>query len=109
MLLARWTLLIGWAVVASMCLMLIAGLKQVSEAQAEIASLRQEMLEERDISLGEVRAECDQARARVRMLYAEATGLLNKLLMSVNERPQRRTPGPPVWVDPDRPRTPAVR
>ncbi len=106
--LAKWTLLIGWAAVVSIGLMRIAGLEEeVGEAQAAIAGLRQEVLEARKVSVGEARAECDQARAEVRMLQAEATGLLNKLLLSVNELPQptHRTLAPPVWVDPDRPAT----
>ena len=108
--LAKGTLLIGWAAVVSMGLMRIAGLEEeVRETQAEIAGLRQEVLEARDTSIGQARAECDHARARVRMLYAEATGLLNKLLLSMNERPQHRTLRPPVLVDPDHPRMPAVR
>jgi hypothetical protein len=89
--LAKGTLLMGWAAVVSMGLMRIAGLEEaVKQAQAEVAVLRQEVLE--------ARAERHQARA-------EAVGLLNKLLLSVNELPQptHRTLGPPVWVDPDRP------
>ena len=62
--LAKWTLLIGWAVVASMCLMLITGLKQIGEAQAEIASLQQEVLEARDILIGQAGADCSQAAPR---------------------------------------------
>ena len=102
---AKWTLLIGWAIVVSMGLIRIAVLEEeVGKAQAAIAGLRQEVLEARNVSVGEARAECDQARAEVRMLQAEATGLLNKLLLSVNELPQptHRELGPPVWVDPDR-------
>ena len=104
--LAKGTLLMGWAAVVSMGLMRIAGLEEaVKQAQAEVAVLRQEVLEASNVSVGNVHAECDQARAEVRMLHAEATGLLNKLLLSVNELPQptHRTLGPPVWVDPDRP------
>ena len=96
--LAKGTLLIGWAAVVAMGLLRIAGLEEaVKQAQAEVAVLRQEVLE--------ARAERDQGRAEVRMLHAEATGLLNKLLLSVSELPQptHRTLGPPVWVDPDRP------
>jgi hypothetical protein len=89
--LAKGTLLIGWAAVVSMGLMRIAGLEEaVRQAQAEVAVLRQEVLA--------ARAERDQGRA-------EAVGLLNKLLLTVSESPRatHRTPGPPVWVDPDRP------
>ena len=87
--LAKGTLLVGWAAVVAMGLMRIAGLEEaVKQAQAEVAVLRQEVLE--------ARAERHQARA-------EATGLLNKLLLSVNELPTQRTLEPPVWVDPDRP------
>jgi hypothetical protein len=89
--LAKGTLLIGWAAVVSMGLMRIAGLEEaVKQAQAEVAVLRQEVLA--------ARAERDQGRA-------EAVGLLNKLLLTVSESPRatHRTPGPPVWVDPDRP------
>lgn len=103
---AKWMLLIGWASVISMGLMRIAGLEaQVRQAQAEVAVLRQEVLQARNVSLGKARADCDQARAEVRLLQAEVTGLLNKLLLSVNEvpHPTRRTPRPPVWADPDRP------
>ena len=105
--LAKWTLLIGWVVTALMGLMLVAGLKQVREAQAEIDSLRQEMLETGDTSVGQASTECDHARAQVRMLQAETTGLLNKLLLSVSEASHRpaRTTGASVWIDPDRPRT----
>jgi outer membrane protein TolC len=107
--LAKGTLLIGWAMVVSAGLIRIAVLQEeVREAQAAIAGLRQEVLEARDVSVEEARAECDQARAEVRLLQAEATGLLNKLLLSLNELspPTHRSLGPPVWVDPDRPRTP---
>ena len=87
--LAKGTLLIGWAAVVSMGLMRIAGLEEaVKQAQAEVAGLRQEVLAASNVSVGNVHAECDQARAEVRMLHAEATGLLNKLLLSVNELPQ---------------------
>jgi hypothetical protein len=95
--LAKGTLWIGWAAVVLMGLMRIAGLEEaVKQAQAEAAVLRQEVLE--------ARAERHQARA-------EATELLNKLLLSVNELPQptHRTLEPPVWVDPDRPRTREVQ
>jgi hypothetical protein len=44
-------------------------LKQISEAQAEIASLQQEVLEARDISIGQAGAECNQARRSHRILY----------------------------------------
>jgi hypothetical protein len=94
--LAKWTLLIGWAIVVAMGFIRIAGLEEeVRQAQAEIAGLRQEVLA--------ARAERDQARA-------EAMGLLNRLLLTVNEpQPTHRTLGPPVWVDPDRPRTREVQ
>jgi hypothetical protein len=89
--LAKWTLLIAWAAVVSMGLIRIAGLeKEVRQTQADIAGLRQEVLA--------ARAERDEARA-------EAVGLLNKLLLTVSEPPRatHRTPGLPLWVDPDRP------
>jgi hypothetical protein len=102
--LAKWTLLIAWAAVVSMGLIRIASLEEeVRQAQAEIAGLRQEALA--------ARAERDQARAEVRMLHAATMGLLNKLLLTVNEPPlaTHRTLGPPLWVDPDRPRTREVQ
>ena len=80
-----------------MGLVRIAGLEEeVRQAQADIAGLRQKVLA--------ARAERDQARAEARIL-------LNKLLLTVNEptQPAHRTPGPPVWADPDRPRTREVQ
>jgi outer membrane protein TolC len=103
--LAKWTLLTGWAVVVSAGLIRIAVLEeQVGEAQAAIAVLRQEVLGAPSVSVGQTRDDCDQARAEIRMLQAEATALLNKLLLSVNELPKTKPQalGPPVWVDPDR-------
>jgi hypothetical protein len=103
---AKWTLLTGWAVVVSAGLIRIAVLQeQVGEAQAAIAVLRQEVSGAPSVSVGQIREDCDQARAEIRMLQAETTVLLNKLLLSVNElaQPSRQILGPSVWVDPDRP------